>query len=148
VYAGQAAHGLGEVPVRAGIVLSPERDALMPFGVASAITIERSRGKHEAGKNELGALLPIGREFEGEVLDSIELTERPLKGEQRTQAQQTACRPAQCLQKVHPSPLDRAYHCRGGARGEITEEGSDRANYNSSSKQTATLPHLPEAIRV
>ena len=82
VYAGQAAHGLREMAVGAGIILGPERDALMPFGVAPAITIERSGGKHEAGENELGALLPVRREFEGEVLDSIELAERPLKGAQ------------------------------------------------------------------
>ena len=63
VDAREAAHGLREVAVGAGIVLRPERDAGVPVGVAAAITVERTGREHEAGEDELGLLLPVRREF-------------------------------------------------------------------------------------
>jgi hypothetical protein len=80
VDAGEAAKGLGEVAVGAGVILGPEREALAPVAVeAAGVAVVGTGGIHEAGEGIFGGLVPIGRGFEVLVFDAGELAEGALE---------------------------------------------------------------------
>jgi hypothetical protein len=87
----QTTDSLREVPVGAGVVLSPEGKPEAVIAVkAAAIAVIPSARKHEAPKLELGLLLSVGGSFEGRVFNAFILAERLLKCVKRSEKGQRA----------------------------------------------------------
>src|SRR5450631_858843 len=71
--------------VGAGVILRPQRQALVKIAVkAAAIAVICAAGKHHAGKGEFGFLIPIGGRLHSFIFHAWIFSEGPLEGKERT----------------------------------------------------------------